>query len=144
MIGAIAILLSATAGQPAQSSVDLTAYCRTVSERGVEAGRPPLDCHDEPPFEGQPTLQVCLTREGAGRHSACRPVLEEEAALAPDGLFNTANATPPARLEGWLGAVCASDRLTAGQTAETCRADAASRLERARAARAALRGGWSD
>lgn len=92
----------------------------------------------EAPFEGEPTLEVCLTQPGAGRHSACAPVLQAEVALAPDGLFNTANETPPARLEGWLGAVCAPDRLASGQTAEACMADAEARLERSRAARRAL------
>ncbi len=89
-------------------------------------------------FEGEPTLEVCLTRPGAGRHSACAPVLEPEVALAPDGLFNTVNATSPGRREGWLGAVCAADRLAPGQTVETCREEAEARLERSSAARVAM------
>lgn len=133
----LGLALAALAQDPPTGSV--SDYCRTLSDRAVAEGRAAIDCGpEEAPFEGEPTLEVCLTRPGAGRHSACRPVLQQEAALAPDGLFNTVNATSPARLEGWLTAVCASDRLTPGQSTEACREDAEGLLERSRAARVAM------
>lgn len=90
---------------------------------------------DAAPFEDEATLEACLTREDARDHSPCWPLLEAEVALAPDGLFNTAHETSPGRLEGWLGVVCAPERLDAGQTDAECRTQAQARLERSRAAR---------
>lgn len=75
----------------------------------------------EAPFEGEATLEACLAERRAGLHSACRPVLEPEAALVPDLLFNASIETPSPRLEGWLDVVCGSDRLAAGQTEDACR-----------------------
>ena len=93
----------------------------------------------EPPaLSGPATLELCLSEEGAGLHPDCGALLQPEAALVPDALFNTAIETPPARRDGWLGVVCGPDRLTAGQTAEACRQDGEARLERARLARRAL------
>ncbi len=93
-----------------------------------------------PALSGPATLELCLNEAGAGQHPDCRAILQPEAALVPDALFNTAIETPPARRDGWLGVICGPDRLAAGQTAEMCREDAQARLERARLARLALAG----
>ena len=47
-----------------------------------------------PALSGPATLELCLNEAGAGQHPDCRAILQPEAALVPDALFNTAIETP--------------------------------------------------
>lgn len=141
MISLIASLALAALQPEPNSDEAYRQFCTEMSAGEVAAGRPAISCEDGPAeLSGPATLELCLTEPGAGRHPDCRPLLEPEAALVPDALFNSAIETPPARRDGWLGVVCAADRLAQGQTVEACRADGEARLERARRARVALVG----
>lgn len=145
MISLVASLALAALQPGPNSDEAYRQFCAEINAGEVAAGRPPVSCGDEPPqLSGPATLELCINESGAGLHPDCRPLLEPEAALVPDALFNAAIETPPARREGWLGVICGTDRRAVGQTVEACRADGEARLERARLARIALAGRDDD